>query len=469
MAAICRVQLPDFGRPSELPEIPVAEYLSRLAQVTERMARRQLDVLAVYADREHFATLAYLTGLDPRFEEALLLLDRSGARRLLVGNEGLGYLPDPAVVKDVVLFQEFSLMGQPRDRSRDLRSLLAGFGIGQGTRVGCVDWKYYTAALVGEALTALNLPAYLADLLRDLCGSRQAVQNATDIFMHPQDGLRVVNSTAQLAQFEFAGCVASEGVRTLLQHLQPGVSERELEKYLDGRGLPRSCHAMVGFGEKAARGLASPGNQRLKAGQPYTTAFGVWGALTARAGMLAGRAEDLPSGLREYYLDFSGNYYDVVAAWYEALRVGARCRDVFAAVSARRNPALLDFALNPGHYLHLDEWVHSPFDKDSSAVLVSGMALQSDIIPVGRGPGLVCANAEDGVVLADAAERRALAEQFPECWQRMQARRRFMAQTLGIVLDDSVLPTGNIPGWLPPLALNPELAFTAGSGDRRPL
>ena len=82
---------------------------------------------------------------------------------------------------------------------------------------------------------------------------------------------------------------------------------------------------------------------------------------------------------------------------------------------------------------------------------------------MGRGPGLVCANAEDDVVLADAEQGRALAEQYPLCWQRMQARRRFMRETLGIALDESVLPTGNIHGWLPPFALNLELALTVSS------
>ena len=33
-----------------------------------------LDAFVVYADREHFANMAYLTGFEPRFEEALLLL-----------------------------------------------------------------------------------------------------------------------------------------------------------------------------------------------------------------------------------------------------------------------------------------------------------------------------------------------------------------------------------------------------------
>jgi len=31
--------------------------------------------LVVYADREHSATISWLTGFDPRFEEAILVID----------------------------------------------------------------------------------------------------------------------------------------------------------------------------------------------------------------------------------------------------------------------------------------------------------------------------------------------------------------------------------------------------------
>lgn len=462
MAILKNIHLPDFGRALDQPDFPASEYQARCEQAVERMRRAGFDALVVYADREHTATMAHLTGFDPRFEEALLLLGCDGRRRLVVGNECMSYLPDPTVVQDVTLFQEFSLMGQPRDRSRDLRSILDEFGIRRGTRVGCVDWKYYDRELVGEPATAMNLPAYMVDLLRDLCGGRPQVLNATALFMHPQDGLRIVNCTAQLAQFEFAGSVASSGVLAWIRHLRPGIRERELERHLDGFGLPRSMHATTGFGCKAARGLASPGNQPLEIGQPYTAALGVWGALTARAGMLARRAEDIPAQVRAYYQDYAWNYFDVVATWYQSVRVGVRCCEVVAAVEAKRDRKLWSFALNPGHYLHLDEWVHSPFTADSAVALASGMALQSDIIPIGHGPDLVCANLEDGILLADAAERERLAEGYPDCWRRIVQRRRFMQDELGISLDESVLPTSNIPAWLPPFALDPEMVLTAG-------
>jgi hypothetical protein len=101
-----RVVLPSFGRARTCPEIPTELYRTRLSRTVERMRAAKLDALVVYADREHCANVAYLTGFDPRFEESLLLLSSEGRRKLLVGNECLGYLPDTqALALEVELFQ----------------------------------------------------------------------------------------------------------------------------------------------------------------------------------------------------------------------------------------------------------------------------------------------------------------------------------------------------------------------------
>ena len=104
MSHLASVQLPEFGRDDVLPALPLDEYPTRLDTTVERMTHDGFDMVIVYADREHSATLAFLTGFDPRFEEALLLLDTHGHQRLLVGNECLGYLPDPALGFEVELF-----------------------------------------------------------------------------------------------------------------------------------------------------------------------------------------------------------------------------------------------------------------------------------------------------------------------------------------------------------------------------
>ena len=42
------------------------------------MEDRGYDRLVIWADREHSANLAYLTGFDPRFEEAMLIVATGG-------------------------------------------------------------------------------------------------------------------------------------------------------------------------------------------------------------------------------------------------------------------------------------------------------------------------------------------------------------------------------------------------------
>ena len=50
---------------------------------------------------------------------------------------------------------------------------------------------------------------------------------------------------------------------------------------------------------------------------------------------------------------------------------------------------------------------------------------------------------------------------YPEAWARIRARRRFMADVLGIELNADVLPFSNLAGHLPPFVLRPELGMTA--------
>src|SRR5258706_1026730 len=136
MSVLRAIELPDFGRAARRPELPPALYTQRLRAAAARAAGAGLDCLVVYADREHSASLAYLTGFDPRFEEALLLLGAVGRKRLLVGNECSGYLPDAELGIAWELFQDFSLPGQIRDASRPLAAILSGFGIGPSSRGG---------------------------------------------------------------------------------------------------------------------------------------------------------------------------------------------------------------------------------------------------------------------------------------------------------------------------------------------
>ena len=423
-------------------------------------------MLVVWADREHSANMSYLSGFDPRFEEALLLVPIGDQRhpRLLVGNECLGFVPDPAIGIEVDLWQDLSLMGQPRDNSRSLREILTDAGIRAGARVGCIGWKTYSPALIGaedqtSASDPIDLPAFIVDLLREMVDHDGSVINSTHLLMNVEDGLRLINEPEQIRLFEYAACISSHGVMSLLQNVRPGVREDHLERHLDGRGLTLSCHRMIGFGEKARRGLASASSNAARLGDTLTTAFGVAGALTCRAGAVASGPNELPDDVRDFYERFFINYFEVVRAWYGAMHLGATGGEVFAAAEAVRDPSLYDFALNPGHYLHLDEWVNSPFSPENAVPLQSGMAVQVDIIPVSKGP-FCYVNLEDGIVLADEGLRETLRRLDPALIQRVERRRNYMTGVLGYQLDDCVLPLGDTSGWIAPYVMNLSLALT---------
>ena len=119
---IAEIAIPDFSAPETIPGLPASVYLDRLSKVRERMREAGFDALLVYADREHSANIAYCTGFDPRFEEALFVLTEEGQATLIVGNECLGILSNLPIDAQVLLCQEFSLMGQDRSGSWDLRA-----------------------------------------------------------------------------------------------------------------------------------------------------------------------------------------------------------------------------------------------------------------------------------------------------------------------------------------------------------
>jgi hypothetical protein len=87
------------------------------------------------------------------------------------------------------------------------------------------------------------------------------------------------------------------------------------------------------------------------------------------------------------------------------------------------------------------------------------MAIQCDIIPA-TGTPYFTTNIEDGVALADELLRAEFAAAHPEAWLRIQARRRFMADALGIDLHPDVLPFSNLAAQLTPFLLRPDLAMT---------
>jgi hypothetical protein len=456
---LAEIVLPEFGLPREEPTIPAATYEARIAAARQRASDAGYDMLIVYADREHFANLAYLTGFDPRFEEALLILAQDRMPTLLVGNEDMAYTAISPIELRPVLFQTFSLLSQPRSSSAPLTTILrdAGVGVTGGKRVGLAGWKYFVPAETPTPDHWLEVPAYLVDTLR---GMGCEVHNAGQLFMEPEHGLRAVSDVDQLASFEFAATHGSQGLRNLLFNVRPGMTEFEAFKLLAPIGLPLCYHPVLFSGERTALGLASPSSRVMQAGDPVFAALGYWGSNNARAGFLVERAEMLPSVSRDYVDKLVAPYFRAIVEWYEHIGIDVAGGELFDIIDRHLGDPFFGVSLNPGHLIHLDEWVSSPIYRGSTQRLRSGMALQVDVIPATNTP-YHTTNIEDGIALADEALRRAFEQQYPDAWGRIQQRRAFMRDVLGIRLKPEVLPFSNIPAYLPPFWLSPQQAMRA--------
>ena len=451
---LAEMTLPEFGLPRIEPIIPATTYEVRVSAARQRAFESGFDTLIVYADREHFANLAYLTGFDPRFEEALLILSQNRIPTLLVGNEDMAYTAISPIELQPVLYQTFSLLSQPRSSSAPLTSILRDAGIGS-TRVGIAGWKYFTPSETSMPESWLEVPAFIVDTLRSMgC----EVYNANHIFMEPEHGLRVINDVDQLASFEFAATYGSQGLRDLLFNIQPGMSEFEAFKLIAPIGLPLCYHPVVFSGERTALGLASPSSRVMQVGDPVFAALGYWGSNNARGGFLVENEAMLAAHIRDYVDKLVAPYFRAVVEWYKHIGIGITGGELFDIIDHHLSDPFFGISLNPGHLIHLDEWVSSPIYRGSTQRLQSGMALQVDVIPATNTP-YHTTNIEDGIALADEALRQALAQKYPDAWTRIQQRRDFMQNVLGIHLKPEVLPFSNIPAYLPPFWLSPQQAL----------
>jgi hypothetical protein len=356
-----------------------------------------------------------------------------------------------------VLFQTFSMLSQPRSSSPTLEQALrdAGVSSAKAKRIGVAGWKYFVTADSPAPERWSEVPAYLIDTLREL---GRDVFNAGAIFMEPENGLRAVNDVDQLASFEFAATHGSQGLRNLLFQVRPGMTEFDAFRLMAPIGLPFCYHPVVQSGERTALGLAGPSSRVLQAGDPVFAALGYWGSNNARGGFLVKETKELPTAIQDYVEKLVAPYFRAVVEWYERIGIGVTGGELFDIIDRHLGDPFFGVSLNPGHLIHLDEWVSSPIYRGSTQRLRSGMALQVDVIPATNSP-YHTTNIEDGIALADSDLRAAFERKYPEAWERIQARRRFMRDQLGITLKPEVLPFSNIPAYLPPFWISPRRAM----------
>ncbi|KFC68197.1 Xaa-Pro aminopeptidase [Devosia sp. LC5] len=444
MSHLQSVTIPDFGAPLIRPEIPAETLVDRCDRLYEKAG---LTWVFVYADREHNANILFLTGFDPRFEEAVLLLGPQGRRIVITGNESESFTAiSPLPGLEVMLSQSMSLMAQDRSKKPNLEAVLRDAGIKAGDTLGIVGWKYLEAAEWDEVAPGYLVPHYMVVVLARILGGAEGLSDETALLMHPAHGLRSVVDADQIAAFEWASTRASASVWSVLSKARPGQREIEAAANFLYAGEPLSAHSMFASGDAthAIHGLNSAGARVLAKGDGVTTAVGYWGGLSSRAGLLDD-ADDV-------FVGITASYFDSLVTWYETAKIGTTGGELHEAVVEKLAASGLKSALNPGHLVSYDEWSHSPVRPGSIETLVSGMVFQVDVIPTPMAAGKAL-NCEDAVAIADVALRAELAVRHPQTWSRIEARRAFLRDTIGVALGDHLLPLSNIQLCLPPLWL----------------
>jgi Xaa-Pro aminopeptidase len=449
MPRLIRIDWPDFGSPALPPALRLDDYRARHAALRAAFARRGLDALVIYGDREHFANIHWATGFDPRFEEALLILTPDRAT-LLLGNECLPYAEISPLVTagrvETLLVPSLSLVSQPRKGIR-IPDALADL-IPAGAKVGTIGWKYFGPDEFDDPDTALDLPAFIADPLRRIA---TRVENATDILMHPVHGLRARVDAADIARLEFSSHMAAKAMTRLAFALRDGATDFDVFAAAHAGGLPYGCHPT--FASGPIPGMSGPTGRTLRRGEPISFNICHWGSNTCRAGWLAAASQDLPGPARDYLDAFAYPYVRAMSLWCTMMTPGTTGGEVWSRMMAALPPETFGVTLNPGHLIAMDEWMSSPIAEGSTMALASGMALQMDVIP--GHPVYGSTRMEDGYIIADEALRADLARDFPDVAARIARRRDFMRDTIGMEVPDTLLPLADTCGIVAPFLLDP--------------
>ena len=181
--------------PVDLTDATMAE---RCQKVLKKLEEEQLDLMAIYADREHGANFSYLTGFEPRFEEAMLVVHRDGTAFLLLGNESMKMEKYSRIKAKAIHTPYFSLPNQPMEGERDLKEVLEQAGVTSGKKVGVAGWKMFTSR-TEDNTQLFDVPYFIVQKLKEAVGSEGKVSNRADLFISPEYGVRIRMNANEIA------------------------------------------------------------------------------------------------------------------------------------------------------------------------------------------------------------------------------------------------------------------------------
>lgn len=427
----------------------------RKDKILSLMKENGFSSLVVYADKEHGGSFEYLTGFIPRFEEALQVLNVDGTSILILGNENYNKVKFSLVESKGILCPLFSLPNQPMGGFKPIETYLEQAKIDTSGKVGMVDWKLLSNDF-SDFHTDSSMPAFIVDGLKKIVPKDQLV-NATQIYIDPDKGARVLNNANEIARYEYGASLASDSILNAMNALEVGVNELEIGNILQADGQLPNVVAISAFGDRFLNANIYPLNNELAYGDKVAITNSHKGGLSSRSGYAVQNEEDLRAVDENYLEDVVIPYFEAYNFWFDSIEIGKNGGEFYEEFSAFYPQEKFGWELNPGHLTADEEWLSSPFFSGSDKTVQSGMIFQVDFIPIQ--PGHNGVSAESTVAVADAELRKEIEEQYPELWERIVNRRVYMKEELNIDLKDELLPLCSTLGYYRPFFLNKNKAL----------
>lgn len=424
----------------------------RKQKVIEKMNQREIDVLVIYADLEHGSNFEYLVGFLPRFEEALLILHKDQKAFLVMGNENLNKVSKARISSQAIHAPYFSLPNQPMKNTKSFKEIIKETNI-ENKRIGVVGWKNFTS-VYEDNRQLYDIPVFIMDALIELCG-KENITNQTDIFIG-EKGVRTTNDPNEIAHYEFGASLSSDCMLDALNELKEGVTEMEIGDILSRYGQKNSVVTIAAFGQRFIKGNMYPTQRKLQLKDPVSLTVGYKGGLSSRSGYAVYSSKELDENIQDYMQKVCIPYFIAITAWLENIHAGMTGKEMYDLINEVLPQEKYHWTLCPGHLTADEEWLSSPIYENSHELIQSGMLLQSDIIPSVEGYGGV--SAESTICIADAKLREQIKEQYPDMYQRMMKRRKYIIENIGIKLHEDVLPMCSTLAYMRPFMLSKQAA-----------
>lgn len=445
-------QADNSGKPIILSD---RTYEERLKKVLKNMEDFGISSLVVYADKEHGSNFEYLTGFIPRFEEALHIINKDGSSFLMLGNENYNKVKFARVKSSGIKVPLFSLPNQPMGDFKAFGTYLDVVKIDDSEKIGFVDWKLLNPELTDKGLVSA-VPHFVIAEFEKAFG-RDKLVNASHLYMDPGYGARVTNNAEEIARYEYGASLASDALLAAYDNLAEGVTEIEIGNLLNRDGQYQSVVTIAAFGDRFVNANIYPTEKTLSKNDKVSLTVGYKGGLSSRAGYAVDNYEDLektdPAYLEEVVIPYFGAYN----FWLDKVRIGKVGGEFYDEFSKFYPQEKYGWELNPGHLTADEEWLSSPFYKESDRKIQSGMIFQVDFIPNQKGHQGV--SAESTVAIADQDLRAKIKENHPELWDRIEKRRKYMKEELNIDLDESLLPMASTLAYYRPFMMDKDTAL----------